>query len=486
MLRNTRADLVGRLDDEAFSAIWKSSPRASEVFRLVGIFHNASPNTTNKDIAEEFLGWQNWFTEKCPSDLGSRALVWSAAMCDGGQRAAVLTMSEKLRTRLGQHRTPVDVFSDDFASQRLAKALIVERDGRAYLDPQSHGLAAAVRLHLWEQFESYQDTLLAWLIDCALDIEADDAHRVVASVMDLAVRREGHALVQRLFDGLAGQRPELLVKALSRAALDPILGSYIRGRLYTWLAAKPSQEKIDIVAGVCGGEFGLASPGLALTRLGRAALKSPDPVSPALVAAFTSLGASKHRLLVLETIQRLLKKADFERAGIAAFLCLAGTERGITVLCGEGGRELAVEGAIVRLADAFQKALAHAETHDLAVNTALRWRDAVPRGLLGRAGTIALFAAVIGRDIDRDLLTTLTSGGPDGGFIRDVLEHLIQRSARGPSENDPADSPESQPEQTGHVVPFTAAMPDEPGETFESYGAEGPLEWEGSADTDEA
>jgi hypothetical protein len=205
-----------------------------------------------------------------------------------------------------------------------------------------------------------------------------------------------------------------------------------------------------------------------------------------LVAAFTSLGASQHRRLVLETVQRLLNKADFERAGIAAFLCLAGTERGIAVLCGEGGRELAAEGAIARLADAFQKALAHAETHDLAVKTALRWRDAVPRGLLGKASTIALFVAVIGRDIDRGLLTTLTSSGPDGGFIRDVLEHLIQRSEHGPSEVGPADSLESQPAQTRPVVPFTADMPDEPGTTLEADGPEGPLGWEGSADTDEA
>ncbi|MGI8335985.1 hypothetical protein ACRYCC_39085 [Actinomadura scrupuli] len=482
MLQSTGAvHLVARLNDDAFSAIWESSPRASEVSRLVGILRATNPDTPNQKITEEFLGWQDWFKNDCPRDFGLRTLIWSAAMCDGGQRKSVLAMSEALHEHLGDKRTPVEVFSDAFASQRLEDAKISGPKDGVRLDPQSHGLAAAVRLHLWEQFENYRKTLLDWSVGCVLELDADDARCVVASLMDLAVRLKDHALVQELFDALSGKRPELLVEELSKAALDPVLGAYVRGRLYTWLAAKPSQEKVDVVAAVCGGQFGQAKPGLALTRLGRAALKSPNPISPALMEAFTSLGASKHRRLVLDTIQRLLSKTELERAGVVAFLCLAGTERGMVVLCGDGGRELASAQGGAVIAKAFQKALDHEDTHDIAVGTARLWRDAADHGLLDRDRVIELFGAAIGRDVKRGLLPALADDDPNGinGFVGDVLEYLIQRSQDRTAGRDTAEEPESLGESPRADRPVTMAIPD-------ASTGEISLERQGTASADEA
>ncbi|MFG6200473.1 hypothetical protein [Nonomuraea sp. JJY05] len=446
--RTGAGHLSFRLVDEALVEIWESSPRAREVLRLTDILRTAKPDTPGKQIAEEFRGWRDWFKTVCPSDLGARTLLWSAAMCDGGRRDSVLAMSEAFRQEIGQTRSLVDIFSDAFTSERLDSAELVEVDGGVRVDPQSHGLAAAVRLHLWNQFPNQRKTLRTWALDIVQKLDADDARRVVSSLMELAVRLNDRSLVQELFEQLSGKRPELLVEELMKASLDPVLGAYVRGRLYTWLAAKPSQEKVDVVAAVCGGQFGMASPNLALTRLGRAALKSPDPVSPALVDAFTALGASKHRALVLTTIRKWLGKVELERAGIVAFLCLANSGQGLVVLCGEGGRDLESPERLATLADAFRKAHNRAETRTAAIGAALFWREAVKQALIPKEPVDELFTTVIKQDMNLDFLEALTKNDPDqtDRFGDTMLRRLIwgpKHSAEAPAATDLSNSAES-------------------------------------------
>ncbi|RSN66621.1 hypothetical protein [Actinomadura sp. WAC 06369] len=428
ILRRTGAGhCLFRLADDALAKIWQSSPRAREVLRLTNILRTVGPDATGKQIAEEFLGWQDWFKTDCPSSLGARTLLWSAAMCDGGRRESVLIMSEMFRNEIGQPRSLLDIFSDDFASERLEEAKIEEVDGRTRVDPQSHGLAAAVRLHLWDQFVNQRKTLRAWSIGSILNLDDDDAMRVVSSLMELAARLNDRSLVQELFEQLSGKRPELLVEELSKAALDPVIGAYVRSRLYTWLAARPSQEKVDTIAAVCGGEFGLASPNMALTRLGRAALRSPNPVSPALVNAFTVLGTSEHRDLVLTTLRKWLSKTELERAGIVAFLCLASTEQGLVVLCGEDGKDLESPDRIAVLSEALQKAHASTETQTVATEIAVFWKNAAKRALIPKESVDELFSTVIRKGMNLDLLKALTRNeqDEDDNFAHTMLRRLI-------------------------------------------------------------
>ncbi|GGL50636.1 hypothetical protein [Planomonospora parontospora] len=423
-LRSSGAgDLVDRLNDESFAEIWAAAPRASEVLRLTRILL-ANPTADSAEIADEFLGWKSWFESDCPRDFGLRTLVWSAAMCDGGLRTSVLGMSEALRKQLQEPRTLVDIFSDNFASQRLQNANIHEDGDKVQLDPKCHGLAAAVRLHLWHQFAEHRDKLTTWAIGQAVELEIPDARRVVNSLMELAVYYRDHTLVQKLFDSLSTKRPKLLIEALSNAVLDPLFGAYIRGRLYSWLDRKPTQDVVDVVAAVCGGEFGRVKPSMAITRLGRAALRSPDPLSPALVNAFTSISASEHRQLLFRAIKRWLQTADTERAGVVAFLCIAGTKEGTAALYGEPGNEISTEALI----QAFQKAIAREETYKPAITVMQAWEEAATHGVLNRDRITELFGAVIRPHIRRNIIFDLSSGDRRGELVDDILKYAIQQS----------------------------------------------------------
>ncbi|WP_336203708.1 hypothetical protein [Nonomuraea sp. LPB2021202275-12-8] len=196
-----------------------------------------------------------------------------------------------------------------------------------------------MRRHLWDECELHRDLLTEWAVEQAAALPADDAGRVVDALLDLTLLFRDKAIINKLRDALLMQRRSSLAQALSKAAIDPRFGSYIRGRLYNWLSNNPSQERIDLVAEVCGGTFGEQAPERALVRLHRAALKS-DPSSIPLATAFTSL-ATAHRQTVLWTLIKWLDIPESERAGIVAFLGLASTHKGTVLLCGPRLQELA-------------------------------------------------------------------------------------------------------------------------------------------------
>ncbi|MEV0615650.1 hypothetical protein AB0I81_20210 [Nonomuraea sp. NPDC050404] len=420
-----QSSLVERLDEDAFAKIWDPSPPVGETLRFISILQ-ANPGADGKTIADEFLGWKGWFDNDCPAGFEPRTLVWSAAMCDGGLTTSVLAMAEALRTQFQEKdRSLADIFGEDFPSKRLKDANLTEEDDRVHLPAEYHGLAVAVRLHLWQQFAGYRDDLIKWAVGQAAELAVEeDARRVVTALMDVAVHFRLHSLVQKLFDALATKRPKLLIEALSSAALDPMFGAYIRDRLYAW-PARGTQEVIDIVADVCGGDFGQEKPSMAITRLGRAALKSPNPASPALVTAFTSLATSRHCRVLLKSIWAWLGSTGMERAGISAFLCLASTEKGIRALLNEHNHEVSAEAVSEKVAQAFQQAIAREETYEASLAVMKAWGKATD--LLGWDRVVAIFGAAVRPNARGNIIYDLQKAEETQGIIGDVLMYAIQQ-----------------------------------------------------------
>ena len=400
------------LQDAAFAPIWKSRPKAEDACRLAKIIATAA-DPDPAQIVAEYRNWQTWIDAEMPADLGPRTLLWACAFCDGGRRKSILRMSEELRRKLGDDRTPAKILGDLPASKRLEEAKI-ERDGdRVRLAPDRHGLPAAVRRHLWDEYEDQVDILKDWVLEQVATLDTEDADRVVDALLDLVIQYRDDELLRRLRDTLTGEKRPLAVRALSRAALDPRFGAHVRGRLYTWLASSPSQETIDVVAEVCAGPFGVEKPDMALVRLRLAAQKT-RPGSQALSDAFTNL-ATHHPDQVLKAIREWSDKPNSRKAGTNAFLALATQENGLKILYGEGRDRIADPEYRRELASYLDAALGDPATSQTTNAVMDTWAALAEEGWLDEEATVDIFARALApkmRDgaVQRFLLNNAQTG----------------------------------------------------------------------------
>jgi len=348
------------LDDPAFTDIWQSAPKAADVRRLVELI-TEKPFRSPEQIANEYRGWRKWIAGKLSEKkIGPRTLMWAAAFCDGGQRGSVLRMSEDLRRRLKEDRGPAAVLSDDPASRRLTDAELDPESDRALFDSSLHGIAEALRVYLWREFEDppLRALLTEWLIGQLGELPPDDTERLARGVLDIVVRFRDDTLLRGARDKLTGGKQPIAARLLSKAAVDPQFGAHVRSSLYNW--AKDSRSQADLVATVCGGEFGEKLPGLALVRLGWAAQNS-GPDSKALTDALVSI-AARHPAAVLESIAKWLDDKDRATAGINAFLALASKSTGAALLCDRADSATGRAGFRDRLIYWFQRAAAESDT----------------------------------------------------------------------------------------------------------------------------
>ena len=115
-------------------------------------------------------------------------------------------------------------------------------------------------MHLWDEYEGQREVLTNWLRAQVRTLPVQDARRVVRAMLELVIRYRDDKLLTSLRDKLTGERRTLAVEMFSRAVLDARFSAHMRSRLYTWLKYSPSQGLIDVVAEVCGGQFGLQEP----------------------------------------------------------------------------------------------------------------------------------------------------------------------------------------------------------------------------------
>ena len=262
------------LDATGFASIWKSQPSAADACRLAQIIA-ASPDRDVEDIAREYGNWRTWIDDELHEDLGVRALMWSAAFCDGGKRKTILRMAEAFRSAVGRGRSSEEILADRPSLKRLADAHIEIAGDAVQLSKAKHGLAQAICRHLWEEYEDQRDVLIKWLRREVIKYPRDDTRRIIAAVLDLGIYSRDDTLLAVMRVPLSdGERRAIVIEALSRAVLNPRTGAYVRDRLYAWLRSSPDPKVIDAITEICGGQFGIQEPDLALTRLRLAAQKT--------------------------------------------------------------------------------------------------------------------------------------------------------------------------------------------------------------------
>ena len=375
-------EFINIFANERFNRIWESSPKAEDVCRLARISAR-QPFRSADVIIEEYENWKVWIDKNLPVGLPSRSLMWSCAFCNGGRKKSILNMADDLRRETGENRTPSDALSEKPSSIRFAEANIEPDSDRVGFPPGKRGLASAIRQHLWEEYADQCDILTSWIRKQIGSLPLDDAERVATSAMALAIERHDDALLRAFRDAAVDRHPQLGISALSDAALDAKTGTHMRYQLYRWLDSS-SQKIIDLVAYVCGAEFGLRMPAGALVRLRWAAQNSP-PGREAVAEAANSI-ASRHPELVLGTIDGWLTQPNQMTAGINTFLALASRPAGAELLC----KVSSESGFIPReqLGACFQLALRRQETREFAVSTLRSWEKFAERGVL--AGETAI------------------------------------------------------------------------------------------------
>ena len=428
------ADRIAALANEAFLRIWKSRPKAEGARRLARIIIRNGPECSPEQVVDEYLDWQDWIDRELTSkQLGARALMWSCAFCDGGQRKSVLRMADDLRRQLGEQRTPADILSDAPASTRLDKAKIVRDGDHVFLSPEQHGLAAAVRRHLWDEFEDQRTVLTKWLVSqlkaqpAEKALPVDDVAQIVDGLLDLAVHYQDDALLRTLRDSLTGDRRQFAVLAFSRAALDPRYGAHVRGLLYDWVTTSLAQEVVDLVADVCGGTFGEEKTGMALVRLGWAAQRS-QPGNQALARAFTAI-AARHHEEVVESIAKWFIDFNPPTAGINAFLALASTAEGAAMLCTMASANIKYPGFLEAVTGYFRQALTYEPSMEAAYSVIEFWEELVGQGALNVETVIKILGVALAPRVKDNILMRLYPGDVDISSFRGRVFSLAIQTA---------------------------------------------------------
>jgi hypothetical protein len=288
----------------------------------------------------------------------------------------------------------------------------IERNGdMVRLSPARHGLAEALRAYLWDEFEDQKllDMLTDWLVAQLGELPFDDAERVARGVLDIVIRFRDDALLRALRDKLTGDKRPIAVRTLSQAALDPRFGAHVRASLYAW--AKTTRSQADLVAEVCGGAFGDQQPEMALVRLGWAAQNSlPD--SPALASAVASL-ASRHPEAVLRSIAKWFDDDDRLTAGVNAFLALASTSAGASLLCGRAGPASGQRGFRDALVGYFQRSLSEQSSYDAAISVLEAWEKFSADGAISSRTAISVLGRALEPALGKNPMSRLHPGFPD-------------------------------------------------------------------------
>jgi hypothetical protein len=451
---------IAILDEPSFTNIWLSAPKAADTRRLVELIVE-EPFRSPEQITDEYQGWRQWIDKTLSEkNIGPRTLMWAAAFCDDGQRGSVLRMSEDLRRRLEEDRSPAAVLSDDPASQRLGDAGIKPNGDRVRLDPARHGIARALRVYLWREFEDppLRDLLTDWLVSQLGELPPDDAQRLAQGVLDIVVRFRDDDLLRALRDKLTGDRQPMAVRLLSRAAVDPQFGAHVRSSLYSWV--KDSRSWADLVAAVCGGEFGEQQPGMALVRLGWAA-QSSGPDSPALAKALASI-AARHPAVVLESIAKWLDDKNRLTAGINAFLALASTSTGAALLSGRADPATGEAGFRDRLIDWFQRSTRESDTSYQATISVLQdWERFSADGTIDPRIAIPVVGRSIEPALGKNPMRQLHPGFPDtDSFWSQVFTIAIRGEEPVQEPGVPAAAPDAPTGQAAHGDGLAYAEPD--------------------------
>ncbi|MER7651497.1 MULTISPECIES: hypothetical protein [Streptomyces] len=328
------------LDQETYKEIWLSNPPAQEARRLARIVYEAKENDSS--IIDEFRGWSTHINSLLtpakqgqpgePELVSTRATVWAGALLHGGRKQSVLHAADLLLEKLEFTRKPLNVLADATSSHRLKAATLTPHGDRAFHAQDKHDLAPAILRNLWEEFPTQRNLLRSWAVSVVAHqaIPDDDARLAVDALLELSRELHDNSIIDSIAKEVSERRMSLAVKALTKAALDPVLGKYVRERLYRWMLGKPSPAMVDLVTQICGGELADRQPSIAMTRLARAAVHAPYPSRP-MVDTFRRL-AQINPTEVTKALETWLTEEPAKKHGLVAFLSLAASDEGTQFL----------------------------------------------------------------------------------------------------------------------------------------------------------
>ncbi|MFE0188300.1 hypothetical protein [Streptomyces sp. NPDC058989] len=421
------------LNQDTYTDIWQSNPPAQEARRLARIVYEAKEN--DNSIIDEFRGWSTHInalltpTRQGPAEpelVSTRATVWAGALLHGGRKRSVLHAADMLLEKLKFTREPLNVLADATSSHRLNAAALTPHGDRAFHALDKHDLAPAILRHLWEEFPTQRDLLRSWAVSVVAHqaVPEDDARITISALLELSRELHDTSIIDSLAKEVSERRISLAVEALTSAALDPVLGKYVRGRLYRWMLGKPSSAMVDLVTQICGGELAVRQPSIAMTRLARAAVHAPYPSRP-MVDTFRRL-TQIHPTEVAKALETWLTEEPAKKHALVAFLSLAATDEGTQLLLGTTdtpkGRR--------RFVRAWQQLLQDEESQSAADEQLGRWGAEAENGGLPLELLVDLMSEVYEPRIHRSGLQRFFARDPDfqDSFWGEVYRRVIIRT----------------------------------------------------------
>jgi hypothetical protein len=258
-------------------------------------FPAAFPDTWLADVVEGFHNWtrriSDWFSAEGHGDGYLRSLLLATAALEGASASAVFAAANELAAVVGIPRLDGAALTGPGAAA-LIKAIDAEETAGVvrFTRPK---YATSVLDYVWADRPHLRDDLQRWLISAARRL-SDGAPRAASALTGLAIR---HREPGRITDAVVewAKVPaarSFAVEVLTLAAVDDNVGRTIRRAMYYWAARVTSDEGLaSVVARVCGGDFGLAFPSVALTRLRHLANHESDSVHVAVIEAISALAA---------------------------------------------------------------------------------------------------------------------------------------------------------------------------------------------------
>lgn len=374
-------DQLDLLDHESLGPIWKSNPPAAEAVRLAGMLEGAAADDV-PGIVDEFTGWHDYIEEvfkgsngKPALGISDRATWWAGALLYEGNYQTVLAAATALLTKFGVQQSAAEIMSGPTSTKRLGNARL-KRDGTrvVYEEPRAD-LAVAVLRHLSEEFPTHHDDVVSWAVSLAASPNTpdEDAALAVNSLVQLAVDSRNGNIVNKIGTELGAGRRSIVAAGLTKAALDPELGDYVRHRLLQW--SRGSGDLAKLAAAVCGGRLGEERTDIALTRLRWAAgslVTGPD--AAVVIDAFRNLVIARpHEVdqAVRSWLTGNKSQAESDRAVLALALSDEGSLKLIAL-----ARERDVRRPLV---DTFQRLLLE-ETAELTTACVDRWEGLIAAG----------------------------------------------------------------------------------------------------------
>ncbi|MEU1898467.1 hypothetical protein ABZ512_08805 [Nocardiopsis dassonvillei] len=401
--RRGASDRVDWLSEPSFGKVWASGPRPDDALRLARMISDMEHRDSLQDVLDEFTGWSHYIEDTLlypaevthkPDVLTTRTVVWSAALLDGGTPRAVISSSDLLLKELGVSRDPKDIAQDATAPKKLKAARITTEGDHFVLDSTRSSLNMAVLRHLFGEFSGIRGPVLKWVkaLLGSTSLPRQDVGLAVDRVVALAAEGSDNELLKTVHTGLTGTRRALAVQALTTAALDPEQGAYVRNQLYRWVRGKANGEVLSLVAEICGGELGMQRPDIALTRLRLVAEHAPSDC-PELDRALSQL-AETHPTEVIKAVHTWLDDAELRNAGRRAFLALADSAQGRTLILGENGERLNAPEERARLVRVWRMAVKDQDLDSPVGRALLKWGELMDSGGLP-SGTDYLLAEVL-------------------------------------------------------------------------------------------